>query len=241
PGGGIAAERGSRPDHGPGRREPLLRRGGRPHAHRPRRDRAPGRPLGRDRRDRRGGDPGNAARSALGADRPAAREREAQPADRGGDRAPVPGPGPRAGGGRSMTDTQLDTLEAKGLIKLAALRPELEYLFRHALVQDAAYGSLLKQERRELHGRVGEALEELFPDRRDEVAPVLAMHFEQAGERDRAIEYFVEAAEHALRQNAIHESFGAYDRAATLLEEGAKAAASAAGPGSDQDRAKRRR
>ena len=41
------------------------------------------------------------------------------------------------------SDIQLDTLEAKGLIRLATLRPELEYLFRHALVQDAAYGSLL--------------------------------------------------------------------------------------------------
>src|ERR1041385_2925736 len=104
------------------------------------------------------------------------------------------------------TDVQLETLEAKGLIRLAAVRPELEYLFRHALVQDAAYGSLLKQERRDLHGRVGEALEELFPDRREELAPVLAMHFEQAGERDRAIDYYVEAAEHALSQNAIQES-----------------------------------
>src|SRR5262245_29902912 len=140
-----------------------------------------------------------------------------------------------------MSDIQLDTLESKGLIKLATVRPELEYLFRHALVQDAAYGSLLKQERRELHGRVGEALEDLFPDRRDELAPVLAMHFEQAGERDRAIDYFVEAAEHAVRQHAIHESFGAYDRAATLLDEVAKSSASASRPGSDEDRATRRR
>jgi len=140
-----------------------------------------------------------------------------------------------------VSDIQLDTLEAKGLIKLAALQPELEYLFRHALVQEAAYGSLLKQERRDLHGRVGEALEQLFPDRRDELAPMLAMHFEQAGERDRAIDYYVEAAQQALSQNAIHESFGAYDRAATLLEERAKGDGPAAVPGSEEDRAQRRR
>jgi tetratricopeptide (TPR) repeat protein len=114
------------------------------------------------------------------------------------------------------TDIQLDTLEAKGLIRLASLRPELEYLFRHALVQDAAYGSLLKQERRELHGQVGEALEALYPDRRGELAPVLAMHFEQAGNVERAIDYLVEGAQHALQQNAIHESFNGFDRAATL-------------------------
>src|SRR5215813_7132866 len=98
-------------------------------------------------------------------------------------------------------DVQLETLEAKGLIKLATLRPELEYLFRHALVQDAAYGSLLKQERRELHGLVGEALEELFPDRRDELAPVLAMHYEQAGETDRAIDCLVDVGRQARAKN----------------------------------------
>ena len=114
-------------------------------------------------------------------------------------------------------DTQLDTLEAKGLIRLASLRPELEYLFRHALVQDAAYGSLLKQERRELHGQVGEALEDLYPERVGELAPVLAMHFEQAGENGKAIDYYASGAQHAMDQNAIQEAFTAYDRAAGLL------------------------
>ncbi len=71
-------------------------------------------------------------------------------------------------------NTQVDLLEAKGLIRLASIRPELEYLFRHGLVQDAAYASLLKQERRELHGRVGAALEELYPERAGELALVLA-------------------------------------------------------------------
>lgn len=135
-----------------------------------------------------------------------------------------------------MTDTQLDTLEAKGLIKLATVRPDLEYLFRHALVQDAAYGSLLKQERRELHGRVGEALEQLYPDRRDELAPVLAMHYEQAGDIDRAIDYLIAGGRHALDANAIHEAFAAYDRAKMLADQLTDAPTSEA-----DDRAARRR
>jgi tetratricopeptide (TPR) repeat protein len=118
-----------------------------------------------------------------------------------------------------VTDVQLDTLEAKGLIRLASLSPELEYLFRHALVQDAAYGSLLKQERRQLHGRVGEALENLYPERREELAPVLAMHFEQAGDTEKAIDYFASGAEHALRQNALHEAYGAFEQAASLIDQ----------------------
>ena len=114
-------------------------------------------------------------------------------------------------------EAQLDTLEAKGLIRLAAPRPELEYLFRHWLVQDAAYGSLLKQERRELHGLVGEALEILYPDRGREFAGVLAIHFSEAGETDKAIRYLIEAGQFAMERNAIAEAYSAFDRAATLL------------------------
>jgi tetratricopeptide (TPR) repeat protein len=114
-------------------------------------------------------------------------------------------------------DTQLETLEAKGLIRLAVLRPELEYLFRHALVQDAAYGSLLKQERRGLHQQVGEALEALYPERSAELAAVLAMHFEQAGATDKAIAYLLAAGSYGLQRNAIAEAYAAFDRAAELL------------------------
>lgn len=114
-------------------------------------------------------------------------------------------------------DAQLDTLEAKGLIRVAAYQPELEYLFRHALVQDAAYESLLKQERRALHRVVGEALETLYPERRGELAAVLAMHFDEAGDAERAVRYALEAARFALDRNAIVEAFGLYGRAATLL------------------------
>jgi tetratricopeptide (TPR) repeat protein len=114
-------------------------------------------------------------------------------------------------------ETQLDTLEAKGLIRLATIQPELEYLFRHALVQDAAYGSLLKQERRGLHAQVGQALEELYPERREELAAVLGMHFEQAGENDKALDYLISAGNYAIQRNAIREAFDAFDRAGALL------------------------
>jgi tetratricopeptide (TPR) repeat protein len=116
-----------------------------------------------------------------------------------------------------VAETQLDTLEARGLIRLAAYLPELEYLFRHWLVQDAAYGSLLRQERKQLHGQVGEALETLYPERRSELASVLAMHFEEAGDTERALEYLMMAGRFALDRNAIQEAFSAFDRAAKLL------------------------
>ena len=114
-------------------------------------------------------------------------------------------------------ETQVGTLEAKGLIRLAAVQPELEYLFRHALVQDAAYGSLLKQERRGLHAQVGEALEDLYPERREELAAVLAMHFEQAGDTAKAIDYHVAAGNYGQKRNAIREAHAAFEHAAALL------------------------
>jgi tetratricopeptide (TPR) repeat protein len=114
-------------------------------------------------------------------------------------------------------DLQLDTLEAKGLIRLATIDPELEYLFRHALVQDAAYESLLKQERRSLHRVVGEAVEQLYPERMTELAAVLAMHFEQAGDTERAVRYLSEAARFAYERNAIVEAYELFGRAEALL------------------------
>src|SRR6185295_10533063 len=136
---------------------------------------------------------------------------------------------------------QVDVLEAKGLIRLASIRPELEYLFRHGLVQDAAYSSLLKQERRELHGRVGAALEALYPERAGELALVLAMHFEQAGDAGRAIEYYMAGAKHALGQYAIQEAYGAFDRAASLIAEEEAAPAAVDLSVEETDRRRRRR
>ncbi len=124
-------------------------------------------------------------------------------------------------------DIQLETLEAKGLIRVAAVQPELEYLFRHALVQDAAYESLLKQERRDLHARVAAALESLYPERRSELAAVLAMHFEQAGNTDQAVAYLIEAGQYGYRRYAIHEAYDAFVRASRLLEEAGPAAGGA--------------
>jgi tetratricopeptide (TPR) repeat protein len=116
-----------------------------------------------------------------------------------------------------VTDLQLDTLEARGLVRPAAYEPELEYLFRHVLVQDAAYESLLKQQRRELHLLVGEAIERLYPERGAEMAGVLAMHFEQAGDTERALAHYVIEGAYALERNALREAAAAFTRARGLL------------------------
>jgi tetratricopeptide (TPR) repeat protein len=115
------------------------------------------------------------------------------------------------------TKTDLGTLEASGLIRVAAYQPELEYLFRHALVQDAAYSSLLKQDRRALHTLAAETLLSLYPDRRRELAAVIAMHFEQAGDVGSAVEHLIVAGEHALERFAQREAVAFFARAVELL------------------------
>src|SRR3990172_55440 len=111
--------------------------------------------------------------------------------------------------------SQLDTLLASGLVQLAAAQPELEYLFRHALIQDAAYHSLVKADRKQLHRAVGDALEALYSDQAAsrELAPLLAQHYDLAGEDGRALRYFTLAADAAARVYANPEAALHYSRA----------------------------
>jgi len=109
----------------------------------------------------------------------------------------------------------LSTLEASGLIRLAQVQPEIEYLFRHSLVQEAAYGSLVKNDRKRLHLAAGEALERLYPQRLEslELAPRLADHFCEAGDDARALSYSTLAGDAAFRQYANAEAAEHYKRA----------------------------
>ena len=112
---------------------------------------------------------------------------------------------------------RLGLLEAAGMIELAGVDPELEYRFRHALIQEAAYDSILRQERRELHLAVADVLERLYAEHTAELHPVLAMHLEQAGEDERAADHYVVAAARARERFANHEADAFYASAAVLL------------------------
>ncbi|MEM7345949.1 MAG: hypothetical protein AAF485_17050, partial [Chloroflexota bacterium] len=112
----------------------------------------------------------------------------------------------------------LNQLESTGLISLADVDPDIEYLFRHALVQDAAYGSLLRQDRADLHRLVGEALERLYPKPTNDVARVLGRHFEQAGDMKRALKYFIKAGDADADIYANVEAIAFYEQALTLTQ-----------------------
>ena len=83
-------------------------------------------------------------------------------------------------------------------------------MFKHALTQDVAYGSLLVQRRRELHGLVGLAIEELYADRLPEHYEMLAHHFSRAEDWERALEYLLKAAEKATKAFGLRQALELY-------------------------------
>jgi class 3 adenylate cyclase/tetratricopeptide (TPR) repeat protein len=123
----------------------------------------------------------------------------------------------RASGLEVGIGAALVRLEAANLVTLFRTAPELAYRFSHALIQDAAYETVLRQERREWHGLVAEAILARWPDREDEMADRLARHFELAGNAPRAVDYLLIAAERALARNAMVDARGLFAHAAELL------------------------
>ncbi len=87
-----------------------------------------------------------------------------------------------------------------------------EYAFRHVLIQEATYESILIKKRAELHQQIGEALEELHSDRMEEFAPLLANHFFNAGD-ERSLKYDIIAGEKSARLYANTEAITHFTRA----------------------------
>lgn len=87
------------------------------------------------------------------------------------------------------------------------------YAFRQVVTQEVTYNTLLAEDRRALHRRIGEQIETRCPSRLDELAPVLATHFERAGLDDRAVHYLIRAGRRAAGVHAMEEARHAFERA----------------------------
>ena len=103
-------------------------------------------------------------------------------------------------------DERLRELERRDFIREGPRRPRVEYVFKHALIQDVTYQSLLAQRRRELHRRVAEAAEGLFRDRLGEYRTLVAEHFFRAEAWERAADHYFAAARAAERLYAYVEA-----------------------------------
>ncbi|MBI3246574.1 MAG: AAA family ATPase [Deltaproteobacteria bacterium] len=117
----------------------------------------------------------------------------------------------------------LRELKALEIIYEQGLLPEPAYIFKHAVIQDVAYNSLLIQRRKALHKAVAQAIEELYPDRLTEHYEELAHHYEQGEMWEKALEYLIKAGQKAQQSYANKEALECYDRALAICERLGKA------------------
>jgi len=114
----------------------------------------------------------------------------------------------------------LDRLITAGLLFRQGLPPHATYLFKHALVQDAAYGTLLREPRRALHARIAETLEGQFADIAESQPELLARHYTEAGLIEKAVSFWRTAGQRSLARSALLEGAEqlkrALDQIATL-------------------------
>ena len=115
-----------------------------------------------------------------------------------------------------LEDTLSQLIEAE-LVFRRGIPPELTYVFKHALVQDAAYGGLLRAQRQELHARVARELETSSPELADTAPELLAHHLTAAGFADRAIAYWQRAGHRAAQRSAHVEAIAHFTQALDLL------------------------
>lgn len=115
-------------------------------------------------------------------------------------------------------DAALARLTASGLVSCFGTAPQETYAFKHALVQDAAYATLLKGRRRQLHASIGRALVDRFPALTESQPEIVAHHFAEAKLADKAIGYWVKAGRLAQTRWANHEAAIFFEQALNALD-----------------------
>jgi ABC-type oligopeptide transport system substrate-binding subunit len=114
---------------------------------------------------------------------------------------------------RSLTE-----LQRLDLVREGRRWPEPEYRFKHALIQEAAYRTLLFEDRTRLHRKAAEWLEATYADREDEVAGLLAHHWLAAEDQDKATVYLTMAGDRARQEYALDEAIEHYRQLVPILE-----------------------
>ena len=107
---------------------------------------------------------------------------------------------------RQQLDDALAQLVSAELIFRRGTPPDAEYTFKHALVQDAAYSTLLRGRRQQIHARIAATLEDQFPDIVLAQPALLARHCAEAGLAEKAVAYWLKAGQQALARSAMTEA-----------------------------------
>jgi serine/threonine protein kinase/tetratricopeptide (TPR) repeat protein len=119
--------------------------------------------------------------------------------------------------GEEVLRDELNKLVEAGMLFPKGTPPRCSYTFKHALIQDAAYQSLVKANRQQFHRRIAEALEGQFPEARETKPELLAHHFTEAGLGRRAIDYWLAAGHRARERSANLEAIRHLERGLELL------------------------
>jgi predicted ATPase len=115
-------------------------------------------------------------------------------------------------------EVQLDRLIRAGLLFRQGVPPDATYLFKHALVQDAAYSLLLREPRRHLHARIAETLESKFSEIAENQPEVLARHCAEAGNIEKAAVLWGKAGQRSAQRSALVEAAEQLKRALNLIK-----------------------
>ena len=120
---------------------------------------------------------------------------------------------------REELKAYLLNLQGLEFIYEKSLFPELEYIFKHALTQEVAYNSVLHKRRKEIHGKIGQAIENIYTEKLEEFYEMLAYHFDQGEVWDKAVEYHVKAGVKSRQNYAIQTAIQYFDRAKDILDQ----------------------
>ena len=107
----------------------------------------------------------------------------------------------------------LDDLTEAGLLFQRGVPPHATYLFKHALVQDTAYGTLLRERRRALHARIAEDLETQFSEVAESQPELLARHYTEAGLIEKSAAFWAKAGRQSVARSAFAEAIAQLNRA----------------------------
>jgi predicted ATPase len=111
----------------------------------------------------------------------------------------------------------LERLASAELIFRRGVPPDAEYTFKHALVQDAAYSTLLRSRRQQLHGRIVTTLENQFPEVVNAQPALIAYHSTEAALSEKAVRYWLKAGQQAVSRSAMTEAVAQLQKGLDLL------------------------
>jgi len=118
---------------------------------------------------------------------------------------------------RPDLDTVLEQLTGSGLLFCRGVPPRSSYLFKHTLVQEAAYGTLLRGRKKELHTRAAAVLERQFGELTESQPELVARHYTEAGETDQAVVWWQKAGQRAVRLSGNTEAVAYFGRAVNMI------------------------